>query len=139
MLGATHCVDPTAVDPGELVAEETKGGGVAMAVECTGNFPAVMKSIEASLGIGGKVAVVGMDGRPAELNFIDHQLKAASVYGTVGHSGSWDFPNVIRLMASGQIDMHHAITRRFPLEELVAAIDETKTRVDGKILVKSEL
>jgi threonine dehydrogenase-like Zn-dependent dehydrogenase len=109
-----------------------------MAVECTGNFPAVMDSIEGSLGIGGKVAVIGMDGRPAQLNFIDYQLKAASTYGTVGHSGSWDFPNVISLMASGQIDMHHAITRRFPLEELVDAIDETKTRVDGKILVKSE-
>lgn len=137
-LGATHSVDPTEVDVGEYIEEETKGRGVAMAVECTGNFPAVMKSIEGSLGIGGKVAVIGMDGRPAQLNFIDHQLKAASTYGTVGHSGSWDFPNVISLMASGQIDMHHAITRRFPLEELVSAIDETKTRVDGKILVKSE-
>ena len=137
-LGATHGVDPTEVDVGEYIAEETKGDGVSMAVECTGNFPAVMKSIEGAIGIGGKVAVVGMDGRPAQLNFIDHQLKAASTYGTVGHSGSWDFPNVIKLMASGQIDMHHAITRRFPLEELVIAIDETKTRVDGKILVKSE-
>ncbi len=138
-LGATHCIDPLATDPVELVAEETKGAGVSMAVECTGNFPAVMPSIEGSLGVGGKIAVVGMDARPAQLNFIEHQLKAASVYGTVGHSGSWDFPNVIRLMASGQIDMHHAITRRFPLEELVEAIDETKTRVDGKILVKSDL
>jgi threonine dehydrogenase-like Zn-dependent dehydrogenase len=135
-LGATHAVDPTAADAIELVAEETRGAGVAMAVECTGNFPAVMGAIEGTLGIGGKVAVVGMDGRPAQLNFITHQLKAASVYGTVGHCGSWDFPNVIKLMASGQIDMHHAITRRFPLDELIAAVDETKTRVDGKILVK---
>jgi threonine dehydrogenase-like Zn-dependent dehydrogenase len=138
-LGATHMIDPTAVEAVAAVAEETEGNGVSMAVECTGNFPAVMKTIEGVLGIGGKVSIVGMDGRPAQLNFIDHQLKAASTYGTVGHSGSWDFPNVIRLMASGQIDMHHAITRRFPLEELVAAIDETKTRVDGKILVKSEM
>lgn len=138
-LGATHGVDPTKVDAAEFVAEETKGDGVAMAVEASGNFPAVMRTIEESVGIGGKVAVVGMDGRPVEINFIDHQLKAASTYGTVGHSGSWDFPNVIKLMASGQIDMHHAITKRYPLEELVAAIDETKTRVDGKILVKSEL
>lgn len=135
-LGATHGVDPTQTDAAEYVAEETRGAGVSMAVECSGNFPAVMKSIEGSLGIGGKVAVVGMDPRPATLNFIDHQLKAASVYGTVGHSGSWDFPNVIKLMASGQIDMHHAITRRFPLADLVEAVDETKTRVDGKILVK---
>jgi scyllo-inosose 3-dehydrogenase len=136
-LGATHAVDPTSVDAAALVEEETKGMGLAMAVEATGNFPAVMRTIEQTLGIGGKVAVVGMDGRPAQLNFIDHQLKAASTYGTVGHCGSWDFPNVIRLMASGQIDMHHAITRRFPLEQLVDAVEETKTRVDGKILVKS--
>jgi threonine dehydrogenase-like Zn-dependent dehydrogenase len=138
-LGATHGADPTAIDAVALVEEETKGTGVAMAVECTGNFPAVMRTIEQTIGVGGKVSVVGMDGRPAQLNFIDHQLRAASVYGTVGHSGSWDFPNVIRLMASGQIDMHHAITRRFPLEQLVDAVEETKTRVDGKILVKAEI
>jgi threonine dehydrogenase-like Zn-dependent dehydrogenase len=95
-----------------------------------------MRSIENVLGVGGKVAVIGMDGRPAELNFIDHQLRALSTYGTVGHSGSWDFPNVIGLMASGQIEMEHAITRRYPLDELVDAIEETKNRSDGKILVK---
>jgi threonine dehydrogenase-like Zn-dependent dehydrogenase len=138
-LGATHGADPTAIDAVALVEEETKGTGVAMAVECTGNFPAVMRTIEQTIGVGGKISVVGMDGRPAQLNFIDHQLRAASVYATVGHSGSWDFPNVIRLMASGQIDMHHAITRRFPLEQLVDAVEETKTRVDGKILVKAEI
>ncbi|HEX9866218.1 MAG TPA: scyllo-inosose 3-dehydrogenase [Acidimicrobiia bacterium] len=135
-LGATHVVDPTETDPAELVAEETLGEGAAMAMECSGNFPAVMRSIENVLGVGGKVAVIGMDGRPAELNFIDHQLRALSTYGTVGHSGSWDFPNVIGLMASGQIEMEHAITRRYPLDELVDAIEETKNRSDGKILVK---
>jgi threonine dehydrogenase-like Zn-dependent dehydrogenase len=135
-LGATHAIDPTAVDAVALVEEETRGSGVAMAVECTGNFPAVMRTIEETLGIGGKLAVIGMDGRPAQFNLIDHQLKAAATYGSVGHSGSWDFPNVIRLMASGKIDMHHAITRRYPLPELVDAVEETMERRDGKILVE---
>jgi hypothetical protein len=35
---------------------------------------------------------MGMDGRLAQLNFIDHELGAASVYGTVGHRGSWTSP-----------------------------------------------
>lgn len=138
-LGATHVADPRETNPAELVAEETLGQGVAMAMECSGNFPAVMRSIEEVLGVGGKVAVIGMDGRPVELNFIDHQLRALSTYGTVGHSGSWDFPNVIGLMASGRIEMEHAITRRYPLTELVDAIEETKNRADGKILVKPSL
>lgn len=138
-LGATHLVDPLDTDVPELIAHETKGMGVALAVEATGNFPAVMRTIELSLGVGGKISVIGMDGRPAQLNFIDHQLKAASVYGTVGHCGSWDFPNVIRLMAGGLIDMHEAVTRRYPLRELVDAVEETTARKDGKILVKPSL
>jgi scyllo-inosose 3-dehydrogenase len=34
--------------------------------------------------------------------------------------------------------MEHAITRRFPLAGLVDAIDETKARSNGKILVKPQ-
>ncbi|MDR6559910.1 threonine dehydrogenase-like Zn-dependent dehydrogenase, partial [Arthrobacter pascens] len=56
-----------------------------------------------------------------------------------GHSGSWDFPNVIALMASGKIQMEKAVTRKFPLPEVVSAIDETKGRSNGKILVKPQL
>jgi threonine dehydrogenase-like Zn-dependent dehydrogenase len=138
-LGATHVLDPRDDDPAHAIAEATVGRGVAMAVECSGNFPAVMRPIEQALGVGGKVAVIGMDARPAELRFIDHQLKGSSLYGSLGHCGSWDFPNVIALMASGQISMEHAITRRHPLESLVEAIEETKNRSDGKVLVKPVL
>lgn len=135
-LGATEVYDPAAASPPEVIAELTHGHGVAMAVEASGNFPAVMRAAEQSLAVGGKLAVIGMDARPAKLTFIDHQLKALSTYGSLGHCGSWDFPNVIALMASGRIDMSKAITKRHPLEKLVEAIDETKGRSDGKILVK---
>ncbi len=135
-IGATHVYDPTAVSAPEVIAELTKGHGVAMAVEASGNFPAVMRGAEQALAVGGKIAVIGMDGRPAEMMFIDHQLKALSTYGSLGHCGSWDFPNVIALMASGRIDMHKAITKRHPLDKLVEAIEETKQRADGKVLVK---
>jgi threonine dehydrogenase-like Zn-dependent dehydrogenase len=138
-LGATHALDPREHDPADVVAEETNGIKVALAVEASGNFPAVMGPIEQCLGVGGKVAVIGMDGRPAQVNFIDHQLKAASMYGSLGHCGSWDFPNVIALMGSGKIEMEHAITRRYPLGEVPDAVEETKNRSDGKILVKPGL
>lgn len=138
-LGATHVFDPTAVDAAEAVMETTKGDGVAMAVETTGNFPAVMRPIERSLGVAGKAVIIGMDGRSASLNFIEHQLRAASIHSSLGHAGAWDFPNVIGLMASGQIELEHAITRRYPLHQLVEAIDETKRRTDGKILVEPGL
>lgn len=138
-LGATTLVDPLAEDPGDIVAAATKGDGAAMVVEASGNSKAVMGPIEDTLGVGGKVVIAGMDAQPATMNLIRYMLKAGSVYGTVGHSGSWDFPNVINLMASGRISMEHAITRRFPLAGLVDAIDETKARGNGKILVKPQL
>ena len=104
-MGATTVIDPTTEDPAEVVAAATRGECAAMVVEASGNFPAVMGSVEETLGVGGKVVIAGMDARTAKLNLIKYQLKAGSVYGTVGHSGSWDFPNVVNLMASGR-DQH---------------------------------
>lgn len=138
-LGATSVIDPITDDPGDIVRTATKGDGAAMVVEASGNSKAVMGPIEESLGVGGKVVIAGMDAQPATMSLIRYMLKAGSVYGTVGHSGSWDFPNVINLMASGRISMEHAITRRFPLAGLVDAIEETKARGNGKILVKPQL
>ena len=108
-----------------------------MAVECSGNFAGGDETIEGALGIGGKVAIVGMDARPAELDFIDHQLKAASVYGIVGHSRLLGLPQ--RDRADGLRARSTCSTRSrvdIPLESLVDAIEETKNRGDGKVLVK---
>lgn len=138
-LGATTVIDPLNADASGIIDELTHGIGVTMAVECSGNFRAVFPTIEDTLGVGGKIVVTGMDARSVELNFIRHQLKAGAIYGTVGHSGSWDFPNVIALMGSGRINMDRAITHRFPLADLVGAVDETKRRANGKILVKPGL
>ncbi|MFC9555939.1 scyllo-inosose 3-dehydrogenase [Rhodococcus sp. NPDC056960] len=138
-LGATHAIDPINEDAADAVLTETRGNGSAMVVEASGNTKAVMRGVEDTLGVGGKVIVAGMDANAAQINLINIQLKAGSFYGTVGHSGTWDFPNVINLMAAGRINMEHAITRRFPLAGLVDAIDETKQRGNGKILVKPQL
>jgi threonine dehydrogenase-like Zn-dependent dehydrogenase len=138
-LGATHAIDPINEDAADAVLTETRGNGSAMVVEASGNTKAVMRGVEDTLGVGGKVIVAGMDANAAKINLINIQLKAGSFYGTVGHSGTWDFPNVINLMAAGRINMEHAITRRFPLAGLVDAIDETKARGNGKILVKPQL
>ncbi|WP_191563289.1 scyllo-inosose 3-dehydrogenase [Janibacter melonis] len=138
-LGATLTLNPAEADVVAAVEESTRGAGAAMVVEASGAFEKVFPTIEDVMGVGSKVVVAGMDPRSVGLNLIRTQLKASSIYGTVGHSGSWDFPNVIALMASGQISMDKAITRRFPLAELVSAVDETKGRSNGKILVKPQL
>src|SRR5919108_6685460 len=102
-LGATHVVDPTQQDAAAAIDEISRGAGLAMAVEASGAWGAVMPVIDRSLGVGGKAVIVGMDPRSPTLELISYQLKAASVHGSVGHCGGWNFPNVINLMASGRI------------------------------------
>ena len=138
-LGGTHLIDPTETNVAEFVLEATRGNGVSIIAEASGANEKVFGPIEDIMGAGAKVSIMGMDPRPAPVNTIRHQVAASSIYGTVGHCGTWDFPNVIALMASGRISMEHAVTRRVPLTELVAAVDETKARTNGKILVKPQL
>jgi scyllo-inosose 3-dehydrogenase len=135
-LGATDLVDPTVVDAIEAIRELSRGQGLAMAVEASGAWSQVMPVIDRSLGVGGKAVIVGMDPRSPTLELIGYQLKAASVHGSVGHAGGWNFPNVINLMASGRIQMEHAVTRRSNLADMVDAVRSMRARTDGKILVK---
>jgi threonine dehydrogenase-like Zn-dependent dehydrogenase len=138
-LGATDVVDPTQQDAVAAIDEISRGQGLAMAVEASGAWGAVMPVIDRSLGVGGKAVIVGMDPRSPTLELISYQLKAASVYGSVGHCGGWNFPNVINLMASGRIAMEHAVTRRAGLAGMVDAVRSMRDRTDGKILVKPGL
>jgi threonine dehydrogenase-like Zn-dependent dehydrogenase len=137
-LGATDAIDPRSEDPAEVVREITRGRGVAMAVEASGNWPAVMPAIEDCLAVGGKVSVLGMDARLPQLDLGKYQLRAGGLFGSVGHAGGWNFPNVIALMASGKIRMENAVTKKTDLEGMVDALDSMEDRTDGKILIKPE-
>lgn len=138
-MGATDVLDPSEVDVAGIIMDATDGAGVDMMVETTGNFTPVMKTCEAILGVASKVVIVGMEPTHPAIDLLQYQLRGASIHGSVGHSGGWDFPNVIRLMASGKIDMRKAVTKRVGLAGLTGAIEDTKKRREGKILVKPSL
>ncbi|MEI7744131.1 MAG: scyllo-inosose 3-dehydrogenase [Chloroflexota bacterium] len=138
-MGATMTLDPVTDDAVAAIMDATDGAGVDMMVETTGNFQPVLNTCQQILGVASKVVIVGMEPTHPNIDLLQFQLRGASLYGTVGHSGGWDFPNVIRLMASGKIDMRKAVTKRVGLEGLLGAIDDTKKRLEGKILVKPSL
>ena len=59
-----------------------------------------------------------------------------TVFGAQGHSGHETFPNVIRMVSAGRLDLSPIVTARFDLEATVEAIAKSTERADGKILVK---
>ncbi len=93
--------------------------------------------MEASLAIGGKIVIIGRAAERAPVYLEHFQTHAAQIYGAQGHSGYGNFPNVIKLMASGRIDLTPIITSRFSLGESVQAIHKATKREDGKIMIRS--
>jgi threonine dehydrogenase-like Zn-dependent dehydrogenase len=138
-MGATTTIDPSGGEYAAQIMDATDGAGADMMVESTGNWVPVLKACEPILGVGSRVVIVGMEATKPAIDLLQYQLRGASIHGSLGHSGSWDFPNVIRLMASGKIDMRKAVTKRVSLDDMAVAIDDTKKRLEGKILVKPNL
>ncbi len=140
-VGADVVLNPVELErqgtsPREAILELTEGEGAAMHVEAAGAPSRTIPEMEASLAVGGKIVMIG---RAAERTpvYLEHfQTHAAQIYGAQGHSGYGNFPNVIRLMASGRIDLTPIITSRFPLDRAVEALQKATRREDGKIMIR---
>ncbi|HXX37554.1 MAG TPA: scyllo-inosose 3-dehydrogenase [bacterium] len=121
--------------PHETVLELTKGAGADLQVEAAGAPSITVPEMEQSLAIGGKVVIIGRAAERAPLYLEHYETHAGQIYGAQGHSGYGTFQNVIRLMASGRVDMRPVITSRFPLAEAAAAVEKASKRQDGKVMV----
>lgn len=138
--GADWALDPRALahagsSPADEVMALTGGEGVAMAVEASGAYGAVLPAIEECLDFGGKVAVVGIDAAAAPVSFAKYMVRAGSIYAGLGHCGG-NFGRVIALHQAQRIDMSAIVTARFGLDDGLAAIEKTLERTDAKVLVK---
>ena len=96
----------------------------------------VIPEMEKGLAINSKIVQIGRAAKRVPMYLEAFQVRRAQAYGAQGHSGHETFPNVIRLVASGRIDLSPIITSRYALNDTVAAIAQSTTRADGKILVK---
>lgn len=141
-VGADAVFDPVELEKAgsgarEVIMAQTHGEGADMHVEAAGMMGKTVPAMESSLAINGKIVIIGRaaDRVPMYLEFL--QVRRSQIFGAQGHSGHAVFPNVIRLMASGRIDMTKAITAIHPLEEAVSAIARlSKYRADGKIQIR---
>jgi len=105
-------------------------------VEAAGAPARTVPEMEKALAIGGRIVIIGRAAERAPM-YLEHlQTHAAQVFGAQGHSGYGTFQNVIRLMASGRIDLRPIITSRFPLAEARDAVLLASKRQDGKVMVR---
>lgn len=138
--GADAALDPVAVAAaGSAIAKEvmhlTNGEGAAHVIEATGYGQATFPEIDNMLDFGAKVAIIGVDPLATPIHTPKYLLKAASLYGSLGHCGG-DFGYVINLHLAKRIDMTEIVTARFDLADGVDAVIKTAERTDAKVLVK---
>ena len=122
--------------PRQAIMELTDGEGAAMHVEAAGAPTRTIPEMEGALAVGGKIVMIGRAAERTPIYLEAFQTHAAQIFGAQGHSGYGNFPNVIKLMAAGRIDLTPIITSRFPLAQGVEAIKKATKREDGKIMIR---
>ncbi len=135
-VGADYVYDPREVAAGDVLMELSKGAGFDYHVEAAGAPHLTVPEMEKALAINGKIVQIGRAAQRVPMYLEALQVRRSQVFGAQGHSGHETFPNVIRLIAAGRLDLSPIITARYGLEAAVDAIAKSIERADGKILVK---
>ena len=140
-IGADYVFIPKELEmdgtsPCDKIMEITDGSGADMQVEAAGAPTQTLPDMEKALAINGRIVWIGRAAKAAPISMERFQTRRGQIFGSQGHSGHEIFQNVIRLMASGRIDMTRIITKRFKLSEGIKALKEASKRIDAKITVK---
>jgi threonine dehydrogenase-like Zn-dependent dehydrogenase len=135
-MGADFVFDPREVSAGEVLLDLSKGQGFDFHVEAAGVPHVVVPEMEKALAINAKVVQIGRAAQRVPMYLEAFQVRRGQAFGAQGHSGHEIFPNVIRMVATGRLDMGPIVTARYGLDDTVEAIVKSTERADGKILVK---
>lgn len=135
-VGADFVYDPRQVKPHEILMDLSKGEGFNFQVEAAGAPHLTIPEMEKALAINGKIVQIGRAAQRVPMYLETFQVRRSQFFGAQGHSGDENFPNVIRMVAAGRLDLSPIITARYKLADTVSAIARSTERTDGKILVK---
>jgi len=122
--------------PHQVVMDLTDGYGADMHVECTGLPKIILPEIEQSLAVNSKVVNLGRRAGTTPSTLSVYQDTGSQSFGSLGHTGYGTFGSIIKLMASGHLNMRKMITARVPLESAAEAITGLAKREGGKVMVK---
>ena len=134
-MGADSAYDPRPTAAVEIVMAETEGLGADLQIEAAGAFAHTLPVMEQSVALLGTMLVIGRDSAHVSIFPEPLQTKRATLVLAKGNAGHGTYPHVLRLMASGRIDPQLMITAKYPFGELRTALDASRTRGHGKILV----
>ena len=119
-LGATQLVNSSDGRAAESVMELTRGAGVDVVIEAVG-VPAAFDICQAVVAPGGRIANVGVHGKPVEFHL--EKLWAHNITLTTRLVDTVTTPMLLKLVQAGRLHPGMLITHRFGLADVMKAYD----------------
>jgi threonine dehydrogenase-like Zn-dependent dehydrogenase len=121
-MGANHVIDPTGEDPAAVTRELTGGLGADVVVDAVGSQLAIALDLVRKAG---RIVLFGMDDRArtelAQVRITRDELRVIGSF-----VGQDVFPDAIRLLEQGRLDLEPLVTHRISLAELPGAVEELR-------------
>ena len=119
-FGADVIVNNGREDATEVVRSMTDGLGADVAIEAVG-VPESFELCTALVRPGGRVANIGVHGKPATLHLESLWIRDVTV--TTGLVDTYSTPTLLRLVTSRQLDARQLISHHFELDHMLEAWD----------------
>ena len=119
-FGATATINNSRQDAVELIKEMTDGLGADVAIEAVG-VPATFELCAKLIRPVGRVANVGVHGTPASLALEELWIRDVTI--TTGLVDTYSTPQLLKLLAAGQVDARKFITHHLTMDQFMEAYD----------------
>jgi alcohol dehydrogenase len=119
-FGATTLINSTDGNAAKRVMELMNGAGVDVAIEAVG-VPATFGICQAIVAAGGRIANVGVHGKPVELHL--EKLWDRNISLTTRLVDTVTTPMLLKVVRAGKLEPKKLVTHRFALNDVMKAYD----------------
>ena len=133
-LGADVTLDAGRQEPAEAVKQLTGGDGAAVVIEAVGKAETIRRTLDL-VAYAGRIVIIGHSKDEVSLPAQTLVRKEIDLLGSRNSRGA--FPEVIRLMHQGTVDMRPLVSHRLPFSEAIEAFElwDTAPNLISKIVL----
>ncbi len=134
-LGADYALDPGNADVRAEVMRLTEGNGLDLTVDLAGVNSALDQAVSC-LGRYGRAVIIGMCLEPVQLTEASVMLGYMN-HAVLGHDGydQRDIAQIVRLVASGRLDLSRSVSHVVPLEDVALGVDRLRTKEGNPVRI----
>jgi threonine 3-dehydrogenase len=132
-MGATLAVNPTETSLGDVQKQLRMAEGFDVGLEMSGN-PVALRDMIANMSHGGKIALLGIPGKPSEMDWRQVIFNMITIKGIYGREMYETWYKMSVMLESG-VDISPVITHRFDHTEFEKGFEAMMSGMTGKVIL----